>query len=52
LIVENYCFVANLGDSQAIVTYTDFAGTVVYKLTREHTIDDEKEEERIYRFGG
>jgi len=30
LIIENYCFIANLGNSRAVLTYTDTAGTVIH----------------------
>ena len=50
LIVEKKCFVANLGDSRALMTGN--FGEKTYVLSRDHRPSDEKEYKRIIDAGG
>ena len=50
LIINNECFIANLGDSRAIYSYN--TGSEFYQLSRDHKPNDEKEKKRIYQSGG
>lgn len=50
LIVEKRCFVANLGDSRAIMSGS--CGEKVYILSRDHKPNDEREYKRIIEAGG
>jgi len=48
LFVEEMCYVANLGDSRAILC----TGDCVYPLTWDHKPSNKKEQHRIQGFGG
>lgn len=50
LILENKCFVANLGDSRALMSGN--FGEKTYVLSRDHRPGDEKEYKRIIDAGG
>lgn len=50
LIVDKRCYVANLGDSRAIMSGS--YGEKVYILSRDHKPNDEKEYKRIIEAGG
>ena len=50
LIVENFCYIANTGDSRAIMSFEN--GKRVCGLTRDHKPDDERERQRIVDAGG
>ena len=50
LIIENRCFIANVGDSRAILSGKN--GTKNYALSRDHRPNDEKEYKRILDAGG
>lgn len=50
LIVEDNCFVANVGDSRAIMSSD--GGTKTYTLSRDHKPADELEKKRITEAGG
>ena len=50
LILNNECYIANLGDSRAIYSYN--GGAKFYQLSRDHKPNDPKEKERIYKAGG
>jgi serine/threonine protein phosphatase PrpC len=46
-------FVANAGDSRAVMACSDGQGNLVAKnLTRDHKPDDPEEQERIEKWGG
>jgi len=51
LIIENYVFLAHIGQNRGVVTYTDSAGTVEYTITHEHNTDNIDEEARIKELG-
>ena len=50
LIIENRCYIANVGDSRAILSAKN--GTKFYPLSRDHRPGDEKEYKRILDAGG
>ena len=50
LIVGDICYVANLGDSRAIMSGE--AGSKVYPLTKDHKPNDVSERQRIEKSGG
>ena len=50
LIIDDMCYIANLGDSRAIYSYD--TGTKFYQLSRDQKPNDPKEKKRIYRAGG
>jgi protein phosphatase PTC2/3 len=50
LIVGDVCYIANLGDSRAIMSGE--GGTKVYPLTKDHKPNDPNERQRIERSGG
>ena len=50
LIIENRCYIANVGDSRAILSAKN--GTKFYPLSRDHRPGDEKEYKRILEAGG
>ena len=50
LIIENRCYIANVGDSRALLSAKN--GTKFYPLSRDHRPGDEKEYKRILDAGG
>jgi serine/threonine protein phosphatase PrpC len=50
IIIEDACYVANLGDSRALLS--EDSSTNVRVLSRDHRPDDEAEKNRIQRAGG
>jgi len=50
LIVDDICYVANVGDSRAIMSCN--RGTKVIDLSKDHKPDEESEKERIEKNGG
>ena len=50
LIIDDMCYVANLGDSRAIYSYD--SGNKFYQLSRDQKPNDPKEKKRIYKAGG
>lgn len=50
IIIEKKCFVANVGDSRAIMSGSN--GEKLYVLSRDHRPSDEKEYKRIIDAGG
>jgi serine/threonine protein phosphatase PrpC len=48
LIIDNICYISNLGDSRAILSMTEG----VYQLTKDHTPSEEGEKQRILRMRG
>lgn len=50
LIIESRCYVANVGDSRAILSGNN--GLKTYALSRDHRPGDEKEYQRILQAGG
>jgi serine/threonine protein phosphatase PrpC len=50
LIVGDQCFVANVGDSRAVMSGN--GGQKVYTLSRDHKPSDEEEMQRIREAGG
>ena len=50
IIINNQCYIANLGDSRAIYSYN--SGNEFYQLSRDHKPNDIKEKKRIYKAGG
>ena len=50
LIIEEYCYVANLGDSRAIVS--KHRGKVIQAITLDHKPSMEAEQQRIIAKGG
>ena len=50
IIINNQCYIANLGDSRAIYSYN--SGSEFFQLSRDHKPNDSKEKKRIYKAGG
>jgi len=50
LIIDDMCYVANLGDSRALYSYD--TGKKFWQLSRDHKPNDPKEKKRIYKAGG
>lgn len=50
LVVGDACFVANVGDSRAVMSGDN--GKKVYTLSRDHKPNDEEERTRIIAAGG
>jgi serine/threonine protein phosphatase PrpC len=50
LVVGSQCFVANVGDSRALLSSNN--GTKIYSLSRDHKPSDEAEKKRIITSGG
>ena len=50
LIIDDMCYIANLGDSRAIYSYD--TGSKFYQLSRDQKPNDPKEKARIYKAGG
>ena len=50
LIIDDMCYVANLGDSRAVYSYD--TGSKFYQLSRDQKPNDPKEKKRIYKAGG
>ena len=50
LVVGDACFVANVGDSRAVMSGDN--GKKVYTLSRDHKPSDEEERTRIVAAGG
>ena len=50
LIINDMCYIANLGDSRAIYSYD--TGKKFYQLSRDQKPNDPKEKKRIYKAGG
>ena len=50
LVVGNDCFIANLGDSRAVLSTCK--GKPLYSLSRDHKPTDSNEQARILKEGG
>ena len=50
LIINDSCYIANLGDSRALYSLDD--GKNFYQLSRDHKPNDPIEKKRIYKAGG
>ena len=50
LIVDDYCFVTNLGDSRGL--YSLDTGKQLFQITRDHKPNDSTEKKRIEKAGG
>lgn len=50
LIINDSCYIANLGDSRALYSLDD--GKNLYQLSRDHKPNDPIEKKRIYKAGG
>ena len=50
MIVEDQCYVANVGDSRALLSAE--SGSKIYPLSRDHKPNDELERKRIVEAGG
>jgi protein phosphatase 2C family protein 2/3 len=50
LFIDNMCYIANLGDSRAIISYKD--GKNIKALTTDHKPNEENENKRILENGG
>ena len=50
LIIDQYCFITNLGNSRALYSYD--SGNQFYQVTRDHKPNDPIEKERIEQAGG
>jgi serine/threonine protein phosphatase PrpC len=48
IIIDNVCYVSNLGDSRAILSLND----TIYQLTKDHVPSDEGEKQRIIKMKG
>ena len=50
LVIDEMCYVANLGDSRAIMSLN--GGKLSQQLTKDHKPGDSRENARIYEAGG
>jgi protein phosphatase 2C family protein 2/3 len=50
LIVDDYCFVTNLGDSRGLYSFD--TGKQLFQITRDHKPNDSTEKKRIEKAGG
>ena len=50
LIMNEYCFITNLGDSRALYSFDQ--GNKLFQITRDHKPDDPIEKDRIEKAGG
>ena len=50
LILNDSCYIANLGDSRALYSFDD--GKKFFQLSRDHKPNDPIEKKRIYKAGG
>ena len=50
LIMDEFCFITNLGDSRALYSYD--SGNQLFQITRDHKPNDPIEKERIEKAGG
>lgn len=50
LIIDEICYVANVGDSRAILSAN--TGRNVYAISKDHKPDSDTEKERIFQAGG
>ena len=50
LIINDSCYIANLGDSRALYSFDD--GKKFFQLSRDHKPNDPIEKKRIYKAGG
>jgi protein phosphatase 2C family protein 2/3 len=50
LILNDTCYITNLGDSRALYSYND--GKKFYQISRDHKPNDPIEKNRIYLAGG
>ena len=50
LILNDICYIANLGDSRALYSCND--GKKFFQISRDHKPNDPIEKNRIYKFGG
>lgn len=50
LIINETCYIANLGDSRALYSYD--SGNQFFQLSRDHKPNDKIEKDRIYKAGG
>ncbi len=52
LIVNNHCFIVNLGDSRAIIGHNQLGNKIVYQMSIDHKANRSDEKERIEKSGG
>ena len=50
LIIDEMCYIANVGDSRAILSAN--GGKNIYAISKDHKPDSDTEKERIYNAGG
>ena len=50
LIIDDTCYIANVGDSRAILSAN--GGANIYPISKDHKPDSETEKERIFNAGG
>ena len=50
LVINDTCYIVNLGDSRALYSYND--GKKFYQISRDHKPNDQTEKSRIYLAGG
>ena len=50
LVINDTCYIVNLGDSRALYSYND--GKKFYQISRDHKPNDPMEKNRIYLAGG
>ena len=50
IIIDEMCFVANVGDSRAILSGE--SGSRIFPLSRDHKPTDPHEQQRIFKAGG